>query len=105
MADSKFSICEDRSGNKTIKLILNGSASSSNADILHHKLDDILKSGYKSIIINMKDVSFLASGGIRVLLMFYKISMGRGISFYIEDPSENVKNVLGMAALDEMMLK
>ena len=105
MIDTNLSIIEDLSKDKTNRLIIKGPVSSSNASILQHKLDETLKEGYKRIILNMREVSFLASGGIRVLLMYYKIANGRGSSFFIEDPSENVKNVLGMIALDEMLLK
>ena len=105
MSDNKFSIIEDKSGEKTSRLMVKGPASSLNAEVLQRKLDEVLKSGAKLIIVNMQDVSFLASGGIRVLLMYYKISRGRGIDFFIEAPSENVRNVLGMVALDEMLLR
>ena len=105
MVNNSLSITEEMSDNKTIKLIIKGPISSSNAEILQRRLDKELKANWKRIIINMQDVSILASGGIRVLLMYYKISSGRNISFYLEKPSESVRNVIGMVALDEMLLK
>ena len=104
MGETKLSVIEEITDSKTGKLIVKGSVSSGNTDILHRKLDEALKARHKRIILNMREVSFLASGGIRILLMYYKIAKGRGISFFIEDPSDNVKNVLGMVALDEMIL-
>ena len=105
MIDNSLSISEEISDNKAIKLIIKGPVSSSNAEILKRRLDKDLNAGWKRIILKMQDVSILASGGIRVLLMYHKIFSGRGISFYIEDPSESVRNVIGMVALDEMLLK
>ena len=108
MTDTNLSITEnteDKSDNATSKLFLKGRITSSDTDILKRKLDEVLKAGCERIVLNMQDISFLASGGIRVLLMYYKIASSRGSSFYIEKPSENVKNVLGMVALDEMLLK
>ena len=105
MNKTSFSIIDDKSDDTTCRLILKGPANAATADILKRKLDEVLKTGCKRIILNMQEVPFLASVGIRVLLMFYKISSGRGIGFFIENPSDNVKNVLGMVALDEMLLK
>ena len=105
MVNNSLSIIEERPNNKNVKLFLKGPVSSSNAEILQQRLEKDLKAGWLSIILNMQDVSILASGGIRILLMYHKIFSGRGISFYIEKPSESVKNVIGMVALDEMLLK
>jgi len=99
-----FSIqVEDLSDDKS-KLILKGRITSDSANTLSRKLDEIYKEK-KHVIINMHDVAFLSSGGIRVLLMNYKIANGRGGSFFVESPSENVINVLGMVSLDAMLLK
>ena len=104
MNNDDFSITEDKTDPKTCRLIINGRITSVTSVDLNHKLDEAYKN-FKTIILNMKEVSFLSSGGIRVLLMYYKILHGAGGKFYIEKPSENVKNVLGMVALDEMLLK
>ena len=105
MAESRFSITEDKSDSKTGKLIIKGPVSSTNADVLNNEIDKLLKSDRNCIILNMGEVSFLASGGIRVLLKYHKQSRSLNFSFNIEAPSENVRNVLGMVALDEMLLK
>ena len=105
MAESRFSITEDKSDSKTGKLIIKGPVSAANADILNNTIEKVLKSECKCIVLNMREVSFLASGGIRVLLKYHKQSKSLNFSFHIEAPSENVRNVLGMVALDEMLLK
>ena len=104
MADEKLLISESKTAADAAKLVLKGRVNTESANILHRKLDEAYKN-YKHIVLNMQQVPFLSSGGIRVLLMYYKIANARGGSFFIEDPSENVMNVLGMVALDEMMLK
>ena len=73
--------------------------------ILKQKLDEARSKRKKHIIVNMQQVPFLSSGGIRVLLMYYKIMNAENGSFFVENPSENVQNVLGMTALEELLLK
>ena len=104
MGDNNFSIFEDNADDKSCRLILKGRITSDTAAILGRKLDEVIKTKNR-IVLNMQQVSFLSSGGIRVLLMYYKITKGQGGSFYVESPSNNVVNVLGLIALDEMLLK
>ena len=104
MSSEDFSIAEEIIDPKTCRLILEGRITSVTSNILNRKLDEAHKE-YKSIILNMQKVSFLSSGGIRILLTYYKILKGDGGSLYIEYPAENVRNVLGMVALNEMLLK
>lgn len=87
------------------RYILLGRISAADANILQYELEEALKNGHKHFILNMRQVSYLSSSGIRILLMFRKIANEKGGNLYIENPSENVVNVLGMTALDEMLLK
>ena len=57
-----------------------------------------------NITLNMNQVGFLSSMGIRVILGAYKKASKLGLILRIDNPSENVKNVLGMTALDELLL-
>lgn len=102
--DTSFSIKEEDMGKDKSKLVVKGRITSDTANALNKKLTDVYREK-KHVILNMKQVAFLSSGGIRILLMYYKMAKGRNGSFYVEDPSENVVNVLGMVALDEMLLK
>jgi len=54
--------------------------------------------------VNMSQVEYLSSVGIRVILKIYKQTMETGGKFNIERPSEIVKNVLGMVALKELVI-
>ena len=88
-----------------IKLTVKGQVNSQTADKLEERLEKAMKDGQGHIILNMLWVKFLSSAGIRVILKTYKEANDTGGSFGIEMPSQNVKNVLGMAALDEMLIK
>ena len=104
MSDEKLMISENTTANGALKFILNGRINAESATALEKKLSEAHKKN-SHIILNMQQVPFLSSGGIRVLLMYYKILNARGGSFFVENPSEGVKNVLGMTALQELLLK
>jgi len=104
MSTNDFSISEEVVDNES-RFFLKGRITSMSANVLQHNLDEAIRKGRTKIVVNMMEISFLSSAGIRILLMFFKKAKGTGGSFHIEEPSENVINVLGMTALDEMLLK
>ena len=104
MQNEDFLINEEAIGD-SIKLFVKGRVTSINASALDYQINEALKKGISEIIINMMQVAFLSSAGIRVLLMYFKKCKENGGSLRVENPSENVINVLGMTALDEMLLK
>ena len=89
----------------TSKFRVKGPVNSTTVNHLEHKLNESFRDGRNKVVVNMAQVTFLSSAGIRILLAFYKRAKKEGGSFSIEDPTENVMNVLGMTALDEMLVK
>ena len=87
-----------------IKFIVKGHLDSINAPELQYELEDALKNGQNNIVLNMTQVQYLSSIGVRVLLKIYKQAEEAGGKFNIERPSEMVRNVLGIAALNEMLI-
>ena len=87
-----------------IKLTIKGRIDSVNAVELGYKLDEVLQGGKVNVILNMLRVEYLCSTGIRAILKAYKSVKESGGKFGIESASECVKNVLGMAALSEMLV-
>jgi len=82
-----------------------GRIDANNADLLLEKLENALQEEQNSILLNMSKVDYLSSIGIRVILKIFKQANEKGGSFSIEHPSEIVKNVLGILALQEMLVK
>lgn len=68
---------------------------------------DIRFSGHtanqKAVIVDMAGVSFLASIGIRTLLMTAKAVSGRGGKMVLLNPDANVTKVLEMAGIDSLI--
>ena len=88
-----------------IRFIAKGQINALNSGVLEQELEDAIGKGYKHIVLNLIQVEFLSSSGIRILIKTYKTMKKNGGTFNIEKPSENVKNVLGITALDTMLLK
>ncbi len=66
-------------------------------------LDNAFNEGCTHIVINMSLVYLFSSAGIRVIIAMYKRLKKIDGKLRIEAPSDNVKNVLGMTALDELL--
>jgi len=95
-------IAEDKSEG-LCKFTLTGRVNADNADALLDRLENVQKEGQTNIVVNMSHVDYLSSVGIRIILKTYKKALELGSKFSIERPSQIVKNVLGMVALNEMM--
>ena len=88
---------------KGAKFTLKGRVDSLNADLLQLRLEETLKEGQTNIILNMFQVEYICSNGIRVILKTYKEAMEAGGSVKIEQPSEAVSKVLSLTSLDGML--
>ena len=104
MENKDFEITETKSREGSV-FIIKGRVNTSNANTFLYTLEDALKGGKTNIILNMSQVEFLSSSGIRVILKMYKQIKETGGTFFIKEPSENVRNVLGLVALEEMLVK
>jgi len=88
-----------------VKFTITGRIYSSNADILEKHLEKALEEKSFNIILNMDQVDYISSIGIRVILKIYMEAKKAGGNLEIEMPSENVRNVLKITALDEMLIQ
>ena len=57
----------------------------------------------KAVVVDLSGVSFLASIGIRTLLLAAKAVAGRGGKMVTLNPDENVTQVLKMAGIDTLI--
>ena len=100
---SGISMTASRFG-KFIFIEVGGRIDSNNAGALQKYIDSLINDGWKDIVLDMSTVKYFSSIGIRVVLATYKTLYESG-SFSVFNPSENAANVLGMVALDKMLLK
>jgi len=81
------------------RFTVTGRVNSENSSVLKFKLEESLQYGENNIVLNMSKTDFLSSDGIKIILNTYKEAQKKGGKFRIEDPSQSVKNVLGVVAL------
>src|SRR5581483_11285943 len=84
---------------ETWQVSINGRLDGYWADHLISALEDIVRQGAHHIRLDMANVAYISSAGIRVLLMFYKQLGSIQGSFFVTSPSENVRKVLEMSGL------
>ena len=87
------------------RFTVKGRIDTNSADEFQAQMEDALKNNQKVIILNMAQVEYLSSIGIRVILKIFKQAAEMGGSFNIEQPSKIVGNVLSMVALNELIVK
>ena len=87
-----------------VKFTVAGHIDSVCAYKLQVKLDEALKSRKHNIIVNMSQVEYMCSIGLRILLKAYKDAIEAGSKLGIEQPSENVKKVLVLTSSTDMIL-
>jgi anti-anti-sigma factor len=73
------------------------------ADHLTRALDEAVRDGADHIRLNMAEVAYMSSVGIRVLLKFYKQLQRINGSFAVSHPSDAVKTVLELAGLQALL--
>src|ERR1051325_7685410 len=74
------------------------------ADPLTTGLAEVVREGGHRIRVNLSEVSFLSSAGIRVLLQFFKQLRAIDGSLSIWHPSQHVVEVLKLAGLHDLLV-
>jgi len=75
---------------------VSGRLDARNADILSRELDECVRGGHRVLHMNLHDVEYISSAGIRVLIKFAKILQSQGGWLEVQDPSSAVASVLDM---------
>ena len=86
------------------KYIVEGHVNSKNSHAFKYILENAIRYGETNIVLNMADVGFLGSDGIRTILKTYKDAEKAGGTFRIEYPSQNVRNALEIMALTDILI-
>lgn len=91
------------SGEQTI-LKMKGRLDAYWSDHLSKELSNILREGADHILLDLSEVHYISSAGIRVLLDYYQQLKGIQGHFGIAQISENAKSVLDMSGLSTLLL-
>jgi anti-anti-sigma factor len=87
-----------------IELKLSGRLDAYWSDHLATAIDEAIRQGTHNLILNMADMSYLSSAGIRVLLKFFKQLRDIKGSLGISSPSEGALAILELAGLSSFVV-
>ena len=74
------------------------------ADHLSQSLDDAVREGARNLRLNLSEVSYLSSAGIRVLVRAHKQLSAIQGSFSVSAPSEAVRSILQLTGLMDLLI-
>ena len=89
---------------EVVEVRINGRLDGYWAEHLSTALADVVREGGYQIRVNLSEVSFLSSAGIRVLVQFFKQLRGIDGSLAVCHPSQHVSEVLKLAGLHTLLL-
>jgi anti-sigma B factor antagonist len=104
MKNSDFVITKDKIQGNITRFTVKGRVNSVTAPLLKYEMEEAIENKQIDLVLNMSQVEYLSSNGISIILNIYKQAEKLGGKFRIERPSEIVKNVLGITALDKMLM-
>ena len=87
------------------ELLLSGRVDGVAANQLEVEVIAALREGAKAIYVNLATATFLCSAGVRVLLQYHRQMKGKGLTFLVTRPSEEVASALEMTGFPELIEK
>lgn len=94
-----------RSGSgKSLSLRVSGKLDAYWSDALSSELESCVRKGALDIELNLKNISFISSAGLRVLLIYIKQMRTINGRLRIVDPSEKVRDIFDLSGLTDLLL-
>jgi anti-sigma B factor antagonist len=98
--DLKVVVEEGPGGKASVKV--SGEVDIQSSQVLHEHLQEVLDTGTSSIIVDLGDVTFLDSTGLRVLIAAFQRCQRAGGELRIVSPQPNVRRVLEITGLTDL---
>jgi len=98
-----MNINEEQLQNGIKKINLSGRMDIEGVSHIETKLAGMTSSPHMAIIVDMSEVPYMSSIGIRALLINAKAVGKRGGKFVLLNPEKNVKNVLETSGIDQII--
>ena len=83
-----------------VSMALIGELDASSAGVFKAEIDKILGQAPQSLVLDVKNLSFMASAGLRVLI-YAKQKLGTGVTVYMVAPQEPIVSTLQMTGFDK----
>ncbi len=89
----------------SVELFISGRIDGAMANELEIALLEIMRSGVKTIYVNLAEATFLCSAGLRVLLQHWRQMKNSGRTLWLANPSAEVDSVLAMTGFRAQMVE
>ncbi len=96
-----MNITENKNGDTTT-LLVSGRLDTTTAPQLESKLRECSK-GIKTLNLDLKDVEYISSAGLRVVLLAHKLLAGFGGKLSVQNPSDFCKQVFQATGMDSVL--
>ena len=99
-------IIETMIDNNVLHILFNGELDECTAGYTRDYLDNVIdKTNCNTIILNLKNLNFMDSTGIGVLIGRYKKLKNRDLNIFISNPNKTIEKIFNMSGLYEIMPK
>jgi anti-anti-sigma factor len=88
-----------------LELFVSGRVDGAAANELEIQVLEAIRTGAKTVYVNLADATFLCSAGLRVLLQYWRQMKGAGKSLLVANPSPEVNSVLTMTGFRDQMVE
>jgi anti-sigma B factor antagonist len=95
-----LSVVADR---EVVRVTPSGEIDLSNRDRLDEQLSELWDGGWRHIVLDLHDVSFLDSSGLQVLVTHHRRAAAAGDRFVLADCSREVARVITLTGLDRVL--
>jgi anti-anti-sigma factor len=89
----------------TCEILVSGRIDGAGANQLEVEILGVIRSGVKSIYVNLIDATFLCSAGLRVLLQYWRQMKNSQRALYATRPSPEVDAVLATSGFREVLVE
>lgn len=101
--EQKLEIKKEISGG-SVKLFVSGRIDAFGANQLSDNLNELIHAGHYFIILNMQDIVYLSSAGIRIIVKYNSVLSKLNGSLIISFVSENIREIFDMMGLQSLLV-
>lgn len=91
--ENQLSVTTTQENDHTV-VTVGGEVDAASSDALRTAIFDVIEAGQSSIVVDMSDVAFIDSSGLRVLIGGYKAAESAGGNLRVGSPSDAVVRLL-----------
>lgn len=87
------------------ELVVSGRVDGEGANQLEIALLNVIAAGAKTVTVEMSEVTFLCSAGLRALLQYWRQLQGKAGSLRVSNPSPEAMTLLSTSGFKDMLIK